>query len=61
MLKFTGSARFMASYLLIIADNFSERIHKIKRKYGHHNKKCEAHRIKYKICNCFLTQTLTRI
>ena len=44
----------MASSLSCLANNLSEEIDKIKRKYGHNNKKYETCGIKYKYCNCFL-------
>ena len=47
----------MASSLSNLANNLAERIHKIKCKYGHNDKKCETYRIKYKDCNCFLEYT----
>ena len=53
ILQFTDSARFMASSLANLVNNFSEGIHKIKCKYGHLDKKCGTC-IKYKYCDCFL-------
>ena len=44
----------MASSLSNLVNNLSQRIHKIKLKYGHDDKKCETCRIKYKFCDCFL-------
>ena len=44
----------MASSLLNLVNNFSEGIQRIKRKYGHNDKKCEICKIKYKYCDCFL-------
>ena len=38
----------MASSLSNPDDNLAEGIHKIKCKYGHHNKACEMSGIKYK-------------
>ena len=35
-------------------NNLSERIHKIKCKYGNDDKNCETCGIKYKYCGCFL-------
>ena len=35
-------------------NNFSEGIHRIKCKFGHHNKKCEICGTEYKYCNCYL-------
>ena len=54
ILQFIDSARFMASSLSCLANYLSEEIDKIKRKYGHNNKKYETCGIKYKYCNCFL-------
>ena len=39
--QFIDSARFMASSLSNLVNNLSERIHKIKCKFGHNDKKCE--------------------
>ena len=55
-LEFTDSPRFMASSLSNLVDNLAEKIHKIKRKYGH-NKKHETCGIKYKDCECCLEYT----
>ena len=44
----------MASCLSNLFNNLFEGIHRIKRKYGHDDKKCEACGIKYKSCDCFL-------
>ena len=44
----------MNSSLLNLVDNLAKRIHKVKWKYGHNNEQCEACRIKYKYCECFL-------
>ena len=38
-------------------NNLSERIHKIKCKYGNDDKNCETCGIKYKYCGCFLEYT----
>ena len=38
-LQFIDSARFMASSLSNLVDNLIQRIHKIKYKHGHDNKK----------------------
>ena len=54
MLQFIASARFMASSLSNLVNNLSEGIHRIKCKYGHDDRKCEACGIKYKYCDCFL-------
>ena len=49
----------MESSLSNFVNNLSERIHRIKCKYGHDDKKCETCGIKYKHCAVFLnTQTL---
>ena len=57
MLQFIDSARFMASSLSNLVNNLSEGIHRIKCKYRHDEKKCEACGIKYKRCDCFLEYT----
>ena len=57
MLQFIGSARFMASSLSNLVNNLSEKIHRIKFKYKHDDRKCETCRIKYKYCHCFLKYT----
>ena len=54
ILQFIDSTRFMASSTSNLVNNFSERIHRIKCKYGPDDKKCETCRIKYKYCDCFL-------
>ena len=41
-LKFIDSARFIASSLSNLVNNFSEGIHKSKCTYGHNDKKCET-------------------
>ena len=43
----------MASSLQNLVNNRSERTHKIKFKYGHDDRKCEACVIKYIDCDCF--------
>ena len=53
-LQFLDRTRFIASSLSNIVDNHTEKIHKIKCKYGHDNKKCETCGIKYKHCDCCL-------
>ena len=50
--QFVHSARFMASSLSNLVNNFSERIHRIKCKFGHDDEKCETCGIKYKHCDC---------
>ena len=61
-LQFNDSARFMASLLSVLVNNLAEGIHKIKRKYGHDNKKFETcgviqnfkdNLIKYKCLFCY--------
>ena len=42
ILQFFDSARFMASSLSNLFNNFSEGIHRIKCKFGHRDKKCET-------------------
>ena len=52
--QFIDSARFMASSLSNLVNNFSEGIHRNKCKYRHNDKKFETSGIKYKYCKCFL-------
>ena len=52
-----GKARFMASSLSNLVNNLSERIHKIKCKYEHDDKKCESWGITYEVCDWFLEYT----
>ena len=47
----------MATLLSNLANNLAERIHKIKFKYGHDDKKCETCGIKYRVCKCFVEYT----
>ena len=47
ILQFTDSARFMASSLSNLLNNFSQRTDRIKCNFGHDNKKYETCRIKY--------------
>ena len=47
----------MTSLLLNIVNNLTERIHKIKCKYGHDDKKCEVYGIKNTKTDCFLEYT----
>ena len=54
ILQLIDSARFMASLSSNLVNNLSDRIHKIKCKSGHDDKKCETYGIKYKYCECFL-------
>ena len=44
----------MASSLSNLVNNLSERIHKVKCKFGDDDKKCETCAIKCKYCDCFL-------
>ena len=44
----------MAISLPNFVNNRSEKIHEIKRKYGHVSKSCEIFGIKYRYCDCFL-------
>ena len=57
ILQFIDSARFMASSLSNLVSNLSEKIHRIKCKFGHNDKKSETCGIKYKYCDCFLEYT----
>ena len=52
-LLFIDNARNVASWLSNLVNNLSERIDKIKCKYGHDDKKCETCITKYKYCDCF--------
>ena len=47
----------MASTLSNLANNLSEKTHKIKCKYGHYDGHCATCGIKYEVCNCFLKYT----
>ena len=42
ILQFIDSARFMESSLSNLVNNLSERLHTIKCKFGHNDKKYEA-------------------
>ena len=57
MLQFIEYPRFMASSLFKLVNNLSERIHRIKCKFGHDDAECETCGIKYKYCDCFLEYT----
>ena len=46
ILQFIDSARFMVSSLSNLVNNLSEKIHRIKYKYAHNDKKCEICKIK---------------
>ena len=52
--NFIDSVRFMASSLSNLAQNLAEGTHKIKRKYGHNNKKYETFGNKHEDCECYL-------
>ena len=54
ILQFIHSARFTSSLLSNLVNNLSERIHGIKCKYKHDDKKCETSGIQYNYCHCFL-------
>ena len=43
--------------LLNLLNNLFERLHRIKCKFKHDDKKCETCRIKYKYYDCFLEYT----
>ena len=47
----------MPSSLSNLINNLSERIGRIKLKFGHNDKKCEVYRSKYKYCDCILEYT----
>ena len=53
ILQFIHGARFIASPLSTLANDFSGGIHKIKCKHGCDDKKCETWRIKYEYSDCF--------
>ena len=44
----------MASLLLNLVKNLSERVHRIKCKFVRKDKKCEIREFIFKYCNCFL-------
>ena len=44
----------MASSLSNLINDLSEGVHRIKYKFGHDDKKCEACGIQYKYSHCFL-------
>ena len=55
------SARFMASSLSNLVNNFAEGIHKIKCKCGHNDKNVKLAELNTKIASVFLnTQTLEK-
>ena len=43
----------MASSSSNLVNNLSERIHKMKCKFGHDDKNCETCGIIYEVCDCF--------
>ena len=47
----------MLSSLSNLVNNLYERIHKIKCKYGHNDKKCETCGISNEVCNWFFEYT----
>ena len=47
-------ARFMASLLSDLVNNYSKGVHKIKYKFGNDDKKCKICKIKSKNCDCRL-------
>ena len=57
ILQYIGSARFLASSLSNLVNKLSEGIDKIRRKFGHNEKKCGTCGINYKHCDCFLEYT----
>ena len=56
-LQVIDSARFMASSLSNLVNNFSEGIHRIKCKSERDDTKCETCGIRYKYSDCFLQYT----
>ena len=54
ILQFIDSSVFMASSLSNLANNLSERIHRIKCKFGRNDQNCETCGIKYKNYYYFL-------
>ena len=54
ILQFIDRARFIASSLSKLVNNFPEGTHKIKCKYGRDDKKFEICGITREVCNCFL-------
>ena len=57
ILQFIDRTKFIASSLSAPVNDFSERIYKVKCKYGHGDKKCENCGITYKVSDCFLEYT----
>ena len=51
ILQYISSARFLASSLSNLVNKLSD---KIRRKFGHNEKKCGTCGINYKHCDCFL-------
>ena len=62
ILQFIDSARFMASSLSNLVNNFPEGIHRVKGKFGQDDKKCGVKTcgIKHKCCDCFLEYTKSK-
>ena len=59
MFQLIDNARFMASSSSNLVNNLSERIHRIKRKFGHNNKNVKHVKLNTSIATVFLnTQTL---
>ena len=52
---------WQASSLSNLVNNISEGIRKIKCKFGHDDKKCEACEITYEVCYCFLECTALKM
>ena len=50
----TENARFIASSLSNLVNNFADGILNIRCKYGQNDEKCENCGIKYTDCDCFL-------
>ena len=57
ILQYINSARFLASSLSNLVNKLCEGIDKIRRKFGHNEKKCGTCGINYKHCDCFLEYT----
>ena len=49
-LKFIDNTRFMESLWRYLVNNLAERIHQIKSRHRHNDRKYETCRIKYKYC-----------
>ena len=46
--------RYLTYYNLLIVQDLSEEVHRLKSIYRHDDEKCKTFRIKYKHCDCFL-------